>query len=849
MATIYPTHSPAVTGAYPRDHTPAINYDRALIFHNKNTDEYFGFTPYAQIAFNLEGTYWLTLEHYIQAMKFVGHSSRIDAIKRMKIPQEIRGYVSDPENARLSDTNWNNKKCEYMYHALFGKFSQNQNILNQLLRTENRFLIYEDHNDSTWSIGNDGKGPNYLGRLLCNLRTYLRHNPKTRTPPTYRYSDLPENKLSHTFSASHEEVTPMLPSSDGALYFGDKTKRFFELCNDSNYGIELDGILWMTVTHYYLAQKFHGNVHLQNTIAAFESPSQARQFAYSKNAFQAPDFQLKRDSIMQQALDAKFAKYPAIAETLASTHPRKLIYECAEDSYWGIGHDAKGLNRLGIMLTDIRKKLHQTSLPSPHHDDDLYFTSSDSEYYEFTPYSQHSIIIDGELWPTAFHYLQAQKFIYRPDIVKLIQASESPLAAWDIAHSNDNAKLVPMSFIDARDNVMKEAMWAKVEQHEDVCRLLKGTGRRRLVFSDEDTHWGIRHDRTGENMIGKILMDIRSTLASIPRKTPEIYKPFPKPHPPVLPPVLPREVSTSTPTSTDVIRFFDQKDDLYPLTTFSMFRFKIADCVYRSLNHYFQAQKFTTSPEIYQSIINAPTPVEAIKISQGNSKSTIPDFNANRLNIMEIGLKARFEQNSSLKELLMETRNKDLILNNKNDTYWGIGDGSGKNRFGKLLMKIREQYNTRASGHLTSTPSRTPTYNIDTEPIDYPRDRPMPMPRMTRAPKHVFLDTECVEPPASFVPDRENSVILAKNASGETIATHHDPTIKYPSSLCHDEEHLYVITAPTLVKIDKATGKKVQQLPLKIPLGEVIRTMDGIHVVYYQRSASETMYSTDLVQL
>lgn len=94
------------------------------------------------------------------------------------------------------------------------------------------------------------------------------------------------------------------------------------------------------------------------------------------------------------------------------------------------------------MLTDIRKKLHQTSLPSPHHDDDLYFTSSDSEYYEFTPYSQHSIIIDGELWPTAFHYLQAQKFIYRPDIVKLIQASESPLAAWDIAHSNDNAKVV-----------------------------------------------------------------------------------------------------------------------------------------------------------------------------------------------------------------------------------------------------------------------------------------------------------------------------------------------------------------------------------------------------------------------
>ena len=97
----------------------------------------------------------------------------------------------------------------------------------------------------------------------------------------------------------------MLPSSDGALYFGDKTKRYFELCNDSNYGIELDGILWMTVTHYYLAQKFHGNVHLQNTIAAFESPSQARQFVLTKTAV--------RDNIFKQmfplALTVKWREF------------------------------------------------------------------------------------------------------------------------------------------------------------------------------------------------------------------------------------------------------------------------------------------------------------------------------------------------------------------------------------------------------------------------------------------------------------------------------------------------------------------------------------------------------------
>ena len=55
-----------------------------------------------------------------------------------------------------------------------------------------------------------------------------------------------------------------------------------------------------------------------------------------------------------------------------------------------------------------------------------------------------------------------------------------------------------MSFLDVRNDVMERAMRAKVEQHEDVCKLLKGTGERRLIFSGEDTYWGIGHDRTGK---------------------------------------------------------------------------------------------------------------------------------------------------------------------------------------------------------------------------------------------------------------------------------------------------------------------------------------------------------------
>ena len=45
---------------------------------------------------------------------------------------------------------------------------------------------------------------------------------------------------------------------------------------------------------------------------------------------------------------------------------------------------------------------------------------------------------------------------------------------------------------------------------------------------------------------------------------------------------------------------------------------------------------------------------------------------------MQLGLEVRFEQNPSLIEMLMSTGNVNLVLNNKKDEYWAIGDGTGR---------------------------------------------------------------------------------------------------------------------------------------------------------------------------
>ena len=54
--------------------------------------------------------------------------------------------------------------------------------------------------------------------------------------------------------------------------------------------------------------------------------------------------------------------------------------------------------------------------------------------------------------------------------------------------------------------------------------------------------------------------------------------------------------------------------------------------------------------------------------------------------------KAKFRQNPDLAERLISTSNFELIEgNNWGDHIWGVCDGYGENRLGKILMRIREE--------------------------------------------------------------------------------------------------------------------------------------------------------------
>lgn len=57
--------------------------------------------------------------------------------------------------------------------------------------------------------------------------------------------------------------------------------------------------------------------------------------------------------------------------------------------------------------------------------------------------------------------------------------------------------------------------------------------------------------------------------------------------------------------------------------------------------------------------------------------------------------KAKFTQNPYLTELILKTGDAELIEGNWwGDKIWGMCDGAGENRLGKILMRIREELKT-----------------------------------------------------------------------------------------------------------------------------------------------------------
>lgn len=138
------------------------------------------------------------------------------------------------------------------------------------------------------------------------------------------------------------------------------------------------------------------------------------------------------------------------------------------------------------------------------------FYSVSDEYGEFSNFAPYPIRLDDKLWPTSENYFQAQKFqdhTHQEEIRK----TKSPMVAARMGRSRKRPLRKDWESI--KDQVMRTAVLAKFTQHDDLRALLLSTGDAELVeHTTNDSYWGDGGDGSGENMLGRILTEVREQL-------------------------------------------------------------------------------------------------------------------------------------------------------------------------------------------------------------------------------------------------------------------------------------------------------------------------------------------------
>ena len=167
-----------------------------------------------------------------------------------------------------------------------------------------------------------------------------------------------------------------------------------------------------------------------------------------------------------------------------------------------------------------------------------------------------------------------------------------------------------------------------------------------------------------------------------------------------LPPELhPRQLAQRT---TDGAVLFYGRDSIF--SNFYDVSFTVDGITYNCSEQYYQHKKavYVGENEIAMKILNSNDATEQHKLGKKLTTDDEQWKNVMAKQVMEAAVKAKFEQNPSLKDILLSTGNKMLVECNQYDKVWGIGlklnnddaldrnKWQGENALGQILIQIRE---------------------------------------------------------------------------------------------------------------------------------------------------------------
>jgi len=156
----------------------------------------------------------------------------------------------------------------------------------------------------------------------------------------------------------------------------------------------------------------------------------------------------------------------------------------------------------------------------------------------------------------------------------------------------------------------------------------------------------------------------------------------------------------------DEIRFYRASEKPYGAFS-NLFRREIVfeDETFSTSEHAYQAGK-ARKPAVRKWLMDAPSPSLLAMAAHGLYYWDVaPGWSKTKFDRMRAVLLAKFSQHSDLRELLLSTGESMLVesatVDNEVNRLWGEVNGVGRNMLGVMLMELRTELRTTASGMAT----------------------------------------------------------------------------------------------------------------------------------------------------
>ncbi len=128
------------------------------------------------------------------------------------------------------------------------------------------------------------------------------------------------------------------------------------------HAIEIEGVIYPTLEHAYQCQRYTDKA-ITNEIRSATSPVKAWEISSKYKHLQIPEFKHEdyKLKIMKMLMELKTEQHDEIQKILIDSGDLKIVKHIVTyppgDGFWDDGIDGTGLNHIGNMWMEIRKKL------------------------------------------------------------------------------------------------------------------------------------------------------------------------------------------------------------------------------------------------------------------------------------------------------------------------------------------------------------------------------------------------------------------------------------------------------------------------------------------------------------